>query len=123
MNRFFTTDGEEAAAWLVDVGLEVVVETLLKEELSTGGNKAGVGSSKSTEAALHGVVAETSHHYTTVKKRVETLRATLKSRNKNRALASGHQQRPDCRDIFRHPTDSVCVSSFSNLLFIVVSSD
>lgn len=86
-------EGEEAASWLIDVGLGDIVTTLLEN-----GNLV-------TETTLANAVREeglTSSQYQTVRKRVETLRATLKGR-KTRTGGTGQHSRPDCRDIFASP--------------------
>lgn len=56
-----------------------------------------------TETSLANAVIEdnlTTNQYQTIRKRVETLRVTLKGR---KTRAGVGQQRPDCRDIFRDP--------------------
>ncbi len=85
------TEAEEAATWLIDVGLGNIVDNLMENNQLV------------TEASLANAVIEdnlTTNQYQTIRKRVETLRVTLKGR-KTRAGAG--QQRPDCRDIFRDP--------------------
>lgn len=85
------TDAEEAATWLMDVGLEKIVDILMESNQQL------------TEASLAATVLEegfTINQLKTVKQRVNTIRFTQKGR-KNR-LGTGHQ-RPDCRDIFRDP--------------------
>lgn len=84
-------EAEEAATWLIDVGLGNIVDNLMENNQLV------------TETSLANAVLEdnlTSNQYQTIRRRVETLRVTLKSR-KTRA-GTGHQ-RPDCRDIFRDP--------------------
>lgn len=88
-NEFYAADIEEAAAWLDAVGLGHIADRVLD------------ASHLVTDANLAKAVHEeglTKRQYHTVQRRVETLRATVKSR-KGR-LGAGHQ-RPDCRDIFR----------------------
>ncbi|XP_046648264.1 rho GTPase-activating protein conundrum-like isoform X2 [Daphnia pulicaria] len=89
-----TMEAEEAATWLIDVGLGNIVDNLMENNQLV------------TEASLANAVIEdnlTTNQYQTIRKRVETLRVTLKGR-KTRAGAG--QQRPDCRDIFRDPEAS-----------------
>lgn len=86
------SEGEEAAEWLTDVGLGKIVDYLMSN------NNQLV-----TENSLADAVLEeglTSNQYQTIRRRVETLRATLKGRKTR--TGAGHQ-RPDCRDIFRDP--------------------
>jgi hypothetical protein len=90
---FFVTEAEEAATWLIDVGFGNIVDNLMENNQLV------------TETSLANAVIEdnlTTNQYQTIRKRVETLRATLKGR-KTRA----GQQRPDCRDIFRDPEVSL----------------
>lgn len=87
-------EAEEAATWLIDVGLGDIVDNLMENNQLV------------TETSLANAVIEdnlTSNQYQTIRRRVETLRVTLKSR-KTRTGAG--QQRPDCRDIFRDPEAS-----------------
>lgn len=89
------TEAEEAATWLIDVGLGNIVDNLMENNQLV------------TETSLANAVIEdnlTTNQYQTIRKRVETLRVTLKGR-KTRAGAG--QQRPDCRDIFRDPEVSL----------------
>lgn len=84
-------EAEEAATWLIDVGLGNIVDNLMENNQMV------------TETSLANAVLEeglTSNQFQTVRRRVETLRVTLKGR-KTRTGAG--QQRPDCRDIFRDP--------------------
>lgn len=88
---FDLAEAEEAATWLIDVGLGDIVDNLMENNQLV------------TETSLANAVIEdnlTSNQYQTIRRRVETLRVTLKSR-KTRTGAG--QQRPDCRDIFRDP--------------------
>lgn len=81
---------EEAAAWLDAVGLGHIADHVLE------------GTNLVTDANLAKAVHEeglTKSQYHTVQRRVETLRATVKSRKSRLGGASYH--RPDCRDIFR----------------------
>ena len=83
------SEAEEAATWLIDVGLGNIVDNLMENNQLV------------TETSLANAVIEeglTSNQFQTVRKRVETLRLTLKGR-KTRTGAG----RPDCRDIFRDP--------------------
>jgi len=85
-------EGEEAAAWLIEVGLQDIVTTLLEN------------GSLVTETTLANAARDeglTNHQYNTVRKRVETLKATLKGRKTK--TSTTQQSRPDCRDIFRDP--------------------
>lgn len=84
-------EAEEAATWLTDVGLGNVVDHLLEN------NQLAMETSLANAFLEEGL---TTSHYQTIRRRVDTLRATLKGR-KNRT--GNGSQRPDCRDIFRHP--------------------
>lgn len=96
-----SAEAEEAAIWLTDVGLGNIVDQLMENNQLV------------TENSLAEAVIEeglTNNQYQTIRRRVETLRATLKGR-KNRS-GVGHQ-RPDCRDIFRDP--DVSISRFKSI--------
>lgn len=87
----FFVEAEEAATWLIDVGLGDIVDNLMENNQLV------------TETSLANAVIEdnlTTNQYQTIRKRVETLRVTLKGR---KTRAGVGQQRPDCRDIFRDP--------------------
>ena len=87
----FSVEAEEAATWLIDVGLGDIVDNLMENNQLV------------TETSLANAVIEdnlTTNQYQTIRKRVETLRVTLKGR---KTRAGVGQQRPDCRDIFRDP--------------------
>jgi hypothetical protein len=87
----FSVEAEEAATWLIDVGLGEIVDNLMENNQLV------------TETSLANAVIEdnlTTNQYQTIRKRVETLRVTLKGR---KTRAGVGQQRPDCRDIFRDP--------------------
>lgn len=89
------SEAEEAAIWLTDVGLGNIVDNLME-------NHQLVTESSLAEAVIDEGL--TSNQYQTIRRRVETLRSTLKGRKNG--SRTGHQ-RPDCRDIFRDPDVSI----------------
>ena len=80
------TEAEEAATWLIDVGLGDIVDSLLDTNSAIINEK--LWSSMSHREGF------SRSQMDTVKRRVETVRTNVKGRR---------HQRPDCRDIFRSP--------------------
>lgn len=79
-------EAEEAATWLIDVGLGDIVDSLLDTNSAIINEK--LWSSMSHREGF------SRSQMDTVKRRVETVRTNVKGRR---------HQRPDCRDIFRSP--------------------
>jgi len=79
-------EAEEAAEWLVDVGLGDILDGLMESSRQVG------GSDKLWSSLTDHSQRFSRHQIETVKRRVETVRASLKP---------ARHQRPDCRNIFR----------------------